>query len=425
MEWPEPWSRLAACGWTTARLGTLDDLPRRGLREILEKAWGREATEEELEEFHKKVQECGSTGRIQWGEGRSGGLDWVAAGFKRARTFRHGVAAEVVDLEAPPCRKDKAPVARWPCWLSRLVGRAGDNMDLRDRAERSERTRWTVMLKMEPGLPASVGWNADPDGTAWHWIGKGRRSTTLRKHVKTWRHVATWLYSAYNAPWPQNVEQFIEYITHRVAEPCGKSIPTSLMKTLMFIEVAREVQEKDEAYVRCIRGNVEKAQEMMAKEIGGPDKLDEESIMEKVVEKLATYEMDPNDVEDQKLRLTSFQGGVFAAGSGGAGGHAVHSSAPMQLAPTPKLTRLLTDLPLHTSFLYNQWPQLDDQGKDLGPLPVTITNTGWQSGCINLQLLSIRCCLRPQTSPRGGGKTGDWAPPPHPARPPSCCSGSP
>ena len=121
-------------------------------------------------------------------------------------------------------------------------------MDLRDRAERLERTRWTVMLKriiVESELPAAEGWNADPDGTAWHRIGKGRRSTTLRKHVKTWRHVATWLYSTFNVPWPRTIEQFIEYIMHRVAEPCGKSIPTSLMKTLMFIEVAGEVPEKE------------------------------------------------------------------------------------------------------------------------------------------------------------------------------------
>ena len=46
--------------------------------------------------------------------------------------------------------------------------------------------------------------------------------------------------------------------------------------------------------------------------LGGPDKLDEESILEKVVEKLAMQEMDANDVEDQKLRLTS-QGGIFAS----------------------------------------------------------------------------------------------------------------
>ena len=35
------------------------------------------------------------------------------------------------------------------------------------------------------------------------------------------------------------------YLMHRVAEPCGKSIPISLMKTLMFIEVAKKVQERD------------------------------------------------------------------------------------------------------------------------------------------------------------------------------------
>ena len=212
MEWPEPWSRLAACGWTTARLGTLDDLPKRGLREVLEKAWGWEATEEELEEFHEKVKECGSTGRA----GLAAWTGWRLASSGRKWWRRSWILR---------------PLARWPCRLSRLVGRAGDNMDLRDRAERSERTRWTVMLKriiVESELPASAGWNADPDGTAWQ---KGRRSTTLQKHVKTWRHVAPWLYSTYNVPWPRTIEQFIEYIMHRVAEPCGKSIPTSLMKT--------------------------------------------------------------------------------------------------------------------------------------------------------------------------------------------------
>ena len=38
-------------------------------------------------------------------------------------------------------------------------------------------------------------------------------------------------------------------------------------------------------------------------------------------------------------------------------------------APTPKPTRLLTDLPLHASFLHHQWPQLGGHGKYLGPLP--------------------------------------------------------
>ena len=79
MEWPEPWSRLPACGWTTARLETLDDLLRRGLREILEKAWSREATEEELEEFREGpgAREHGQDpvegGRPVWRAGLGGG----------------------------------------------------------------------------------------------------------------------------------------------------------------------------------------------------------------------------------------------------------------------------------------------------------------------------------------------------------------
>ena len=50
-------------------------------------------------------------------------------------------------------------------------------------------------------------------------------------------------------------------------------------------QLGRWQPSTDKADVRSIRGNVEKAQ----------DKLDEESIMEKVVEKLVA----PNDVEDQ------------------------------------------------------------------------------------------------------------------------------
>ncbi|CAJ1390152.1 unnamed protein product [Effrenium voratum] len=101
---------------------------------------------------------------------------------------------------------------RWPCRLSRLVGRAGDNLDLRDRAERLERTRWKVMLKtiiVESELPAAVGGML----IRMEWRGRGRRPSSNSSS---------------------------NYLTHRVAEPCGKSIPISLMKTLMFIEVAKK-----------------------------------------------------------------------------------------------------------------------------------------------------------------------------------------
>ena len=191
MEWPEPWSRLAACGWTTARLGTLDDLPKRGLQGPGEgvgpggHGGGAGGVPREGQGVREHRQDPVGSGRpFRWpGLGGS----WLQTGQDLP------VGSGGGGRGSRGATKGKAPLARWPCRLSRLVGRAGDSMDLRDRAERSERTRWTVMLKriiVESELPASEGWNADPDGTAWHRIGKGRRSTT----ASTSRPGGMWLH---------------------------------------------------------------------------------------------------------------------------------------------------------------------------------------------------------------------------------------
>ena len=47
-------------------------------------------------------------------------------------------------------------------------------------------------------------------------------------------------------------------------------------------------------------------------------------------------------------------------------------------APTPKPTRLLTDLPLHASFLFNQWPREGTWARCHG-IAVTPTSTVWLS----------------------------------------------
>ena len=146
----------------------------------------------------------------------------------------------------------------------------------------------------------------------------------MRKHVKTWRRVATWLYSTYNGPWPRTIEQFIEYIMHRVAEPCGKSIPTSLMKTSGAGE-----------------GKALQASRVAEHLGGGQPGAGEPS------GSCQTYGR-----QRRSWRACSPLLCINAIGE-----------------PRRPRTRLLTDLPLRASFLYNQWPQLDNQGKYLGPLP--------------------------------------------------------
>eukprot|EP00913_Durusdinium_trenchii_P013789 g12948.t1 len=77
-------------------------------------------------------------------------------------------------------------------------------------------------------------------------VAKGRRPNTLRKHVKTWMKAARWMDAAFNCKWPASPEQFAEFLEAMVEEPCARSFPESIYKTLMFLEHAGEVPEQDQ-----------------------------------------------------------------------------------------------------------------------------------------------------------------------------------
>ena len=49
-----------------------------------------------------------------------------------------------------------------------------------------------------------------------------------------------WLRSTFQVEWPSEPFHFSSYLEARAAEPCGKSIPASLLKTLIFMEHAAE-----------------------------------------------------------------------------------------------------------------------------------------------------------------------------------------
>ena len=72
-------------------------------------------------------------------------------------------------------------------------------------------------------------------------IGRCRDASTLRKHVKTWQRARTWLAATFNILWPQQAFQLAMHLEARAREPCGRSIPTSIYKTFVFLEHAGEV----------------------------------------------------------------------------------------------------------------------------------------------------------------------------------------
>eukprot|EP00435_Cladocopium_sp_Y103_P061321 s228_g23.t1 len=178
-------------------------------------------------------------------EAKRGSADLLEAHVSHQREVRSRVLDErVVEVMCEKVQSHGAAKrVKWPTRLGKSLHHAGEDMALREAAERRERERWIKELKhllAEAKLPAMRGSN---EGKAFSRIAKGRRPATLRKHVKTWLKVQLWLRHTHEVSWPERPEQFAEYIEAIVQEPCAKSTPVSVYKTFMFLEFAGEVPE--------------------------------------------------------------------------------------------------------------------------------------------------------------------------------------
>ena len=69
----------------------------------------------------------------------------------------------------------------------------------------------------------------------------GRRANTIRQHVKVGIRLREYMNKIYNVPWLRYAGYLIGYISLRMEEPCGKSVPSSLFKALVFLETSAEV----------------------------------------------------------------------------------------------------------------------------------------------------------------------------------------
>ena len=155
------------------------------------------------------------------------------------------LAREELNTAVPA--KGKAPMARWPTRLAKKLNSAGEDQNLREKAEKDERGRWVKALRsqlLDGRCPVmrdgSLGRHSS------RRFGKGRRASTLRKHVKTWEKLSQWMMGVFRHPWPSTPEQFCMYLQCRADEPCGRTVPNSIYKTLMFMENAGEIKPEDQ-----------------------------------------------------------------------------------------------------------------------------------------------------------------------------------
>lgn len=133
------------------------------------------------------------------------------------------------------------PATRWPTTYRRLLASGVP----RAEAEELERQRWIHELTeviIAAQLPAAGTLALSPrPGEILARCAGGRRSSTLRQRMRTWRKLAAWLHAVYETGYPQNVFQVIDHLNDRAREPCGTSYPQSLLSALAFIEEAGNV----------------------------------------------------------------------------------------------------------------------------------------------------------------------------------------
>ena len=71
---------------------------------------------------------------------------------------------------------------------------------------------------------------------AWIRLCGNRRARTLRQGVRSWERFAVWLNLAKGACWPRGPAEIIDYLEERALEPCGPTIPASLLMALQMVE---------------------------------------------------------------------------------------------------------------------------------------------------------------------------------------------
>ena len=109
-----------------------------------------------------------------------------------------------------------------------------------EKIELEETRRWATEIAgyiAVTSMPAKeiVEATGDPVAT-WIRLCGNRRARTLRQSARSWHRFFEWLQLSHGLTWPSNVSQVIDYLEERVLEPCGPTIPSSLLMSLQLLE---------------------------------------------------------------------------------------------------------------------------------------------------------------------------------------------
>ena len=135
------------------------------------------------------------------------------------------------------------PRVSWKTRADRLLG-LQPTPELRQEVEEKERQRWVrklIELLEVTGLAEIKEKKPERYTFFASRFAMGRRSSTLRQHVRLGKLLQGFMESVFGVRWLRHEGDLIAYIALRMEEPCGKSVPGSLFKAVAFLELAAEV----------------------------------------------------------------------------------------------------------------------------------------------------------------------------------------
>eukprot|EP00435_Cladocopium_sp_Y103_P069397 s861_g33.t1 len=234
---------LEELGWNVQRLGTLHDEEEEVIGVVLQSLEEHLRSPIDVQVLLGLIEVCNAAAQVAWKvEGSTSGAELLVAHEQRRLQDKLNEWRQVAKkslLEKVPA-KGTAKVTRWPTKLQRRLNAAGDNQNLRDAAERREGA-------LDLGAKeVAVGWR----------LSCSKRDDGGRRSVPH--------------PWPEEPGEFAQYLECRADEPCGKSVPGSAFKTLMFMENAGEVPVEEQiCRSPAIKNVLEEINAQLAERSGG------------------------------------------------------------------------------------------------------------------------------------------------------------
>lgn len=232
-------------GWHPSSVAFLDGM---GLAEM-KSTVGEPAASWGLDEFAEVRREAKKQRLLLDCEDREYARDPVPFRLEKGWKDGDGRADLSDQAKGVELKKGRAmlPKAIWPNRFARRSAAEKDD-EQRLQLEEAERERLSNDLV---SLLRKIGWLVKKDSEelllSQRWLlrrhSMGRRPSTLRQHLRLGRKLASYVKMSYGVPWFREPSDVMEYVAQRLEEPCGKSVPSSIVATLRFLEESAEIPE--------------------------------------------------------------------------------------------------------------------------------------------------------------------------------------